>query len=554
MSLKGDLQKYKPRKEQQEALSFIDSEWQKNKLNKFFLLNLPTGVGKSYLALMIADWYRKNVNRTARVDIITNSKILQEQYSQSFESISDLKGKNNYECQSYSCSCAQGSEFNRLNKTSCESCPYTQARDGYMSGGISLTNFYLYILYAIYNPKLMEVRGAKVLIVDECHAFDDIISDFISIKITEVIVKKFKFSNEYEIIKNLKSVSSISQYVDFLKFFNSEIISTIEDMEKGMSGTSRTIKSDKRDLKISKVLKTKNSDVRIMNLISDLKQYQLKIDVFLKEYKVNSNNWILESNWNEKSKQKELSLEPIWAYDYLDKYVFSNYDMVFLMSGTILDKNLFCQLNGLDVDKSIYYSIGSPFPSRNRPIYYMPLGKMSFKNKEETFKTYIPYIKKILDKYKGKKGIIHTNSFELAKWIENSIKDPRLVFHDSSNKEEILKMHMESEEPTVIVSPSMNVGVSFDNDSARFQIIAKIPYPTLISQKNKMRMSNNPDWYSWRTCTDLQQSFGRIIRSDLDYGDTIILDGSFGDLMRHSSKFLVDWIQDSIKTIAVKQY
>ena len=63
-------------------------------------------------------------------------------------------------------------------------------------------------------------------------------------------------------------------------------------MEKGMSGTSRTIKSDKRDLKISKVLKTKNSDVRIMNLISDLKQYQLKIDVFLKEYKVNSNNWI----------------------------------------------------------------------------------------------------------------------------------------------------------------------------------------------------------------------------------------------------------------------
>lgn len=554
MSLKGDLQKYKPRKEQKEALSFIDDQWKKNKLNKFFLLNLPTGTGKSYLAMLIVDWYRKNINRTARVDVITNSKILQDQYSGTFDSMSDLKGKNNYECQSYSCSCAQGSEFNRLNKTTCENCPYTQARDGYMSGGISLTNFYLYILYAIYNPKLMEVRGAKVLIVDECHAFDDIISDFISIKITEVIVKKFKFSNEYDIIKNLKSVSSISGYVDFLKFFNSEIISTIDEMEKGMSGTSRTIKSDKRDLKISKVLKTKNSDVKIMNLISDLKQYQLKIDVFLKEYKLNASNWILESSWNEKTKQKELSLEPIWAYDYLDKYVFSNYDMVFLMSGTILDKNLFCQLNGLDVNTSVYYSIPSPFPVKNRPIYYMPLGKMSFKSKEETFKNYIPYIKKLLDKYKGKRGIIHTNSFELAKWIENSIKDPRLVFHDSSNKEEILKMHMESEEPTVIVSPSMGVGVSFDNDAARFQIIAKIPYPSLMSQKNKMRMSNNPEWYSWRTCTDLQQSFGRIIRSNSDYGDTIILDGSFGDLMRHSSKFLADWVQDSIKSISVKQY
>jgi ATP-dependent DNA helicase DinG len=552
MSLKGDLQKYKPRKEQQEALSFIDSEWQKNKLNKFFLLNLPTGVGKSYLALMIADWYRKNVNRTARVDIITNSKILQEQYTQSFESISDLKGKNNYECQSYSCSCAQGSEFNRLNKTSCESCPYTQARDGYMSGGISLTNFYLYILYAIYNPKLMEVRGAKVLIVDECHAFDDIISDFISIKITESIVKKFKFSNEYEIIKNLKSVSSISQYVDFLKFFNSEIISTIEDMEKGMSGTSRTIKSDKRDLKISKVLKTKNSDVRIMNLISDLKQYQLKIDVFLKEYKLNASNWILESNWNDKSKQKELSLEPIWAYDYLDKYVFSNYDMVFLMSGTILDKNLFCQLNGLDVNSSAYYSIPSPFPIKNRPVYYMPLGKMSYAKKEETFQNYIPFIKKLLLKYKNKKGIIHTNSFELANWIQKSIKDPRLIFHDSSNKDEMLKMHYESEEPTVLVSPSMSTGVSFDNDAARFQIICKVPYPSLASQKNKMRMSNNPDWYSWLSCCELLQMVGRSVRSDIDYADTIIVDGSFGDMMKYSSNFLPKWFQDSIKRINVK--
>jgi Rad3-related DNA helicase len=68
------------------------------------------------------------------------------------------------------------------------------------------------------------------------------------------------------------------------------------------------------------------------------------------------------------------------------------------MSGTILDKNLFCQLNGLDVDKTVYYSIDSPFDVKNRPIYYMPLGKMSFKNKEETFRNYIPFINKILNK------------------------------------------------------------------------------------------------------------------------------------------------------------
>ena len=551
MSLKNDLAKYKPRKEQKEALSFIEAEYQKNKLNKFFLLNLPVGSGKSHLALMIADWYKKNVNRMARVDIITNSKILQDQYSGEYESICDLKGKENYECQSYSCSCAQGSEFNRLNKTSCESCPYSNARESYISGGVSLTNFYLYILYAMYNPKLMESRDARVLIVDEAHEFDDVMSDFVSIKITEIIVKKFKFSNEYEIMKRLKGVTSIANYVEFLKFLASEILTTIESMETGMSSTSRNVKQDKRDLKINKLIGGKNSDVKMMQLATDLKQYQTKIEIFLKEYKENPNNWVLETNYNEKLRQKELSLEPIWAYDYLDKYVFSHYDMVILMSGTILDKNLFCQLNGLDVTKAVYYSIRSPFNPKNRPIYYMPVGKMSYKSKEETFKKYIPYIQKLLDKYKNKKGIIHTNSFELAKWIEGSIKDPRLIFHDSTNKDEILRFHKESNKPTVIVSPSMDTGVSFDNDDARFQIIAKVPYPSLGSQKNKLRQSNNPDWYSWKTVSGIVQMTGRPVRSNLDYADTIIIDGSFGDVIKHSSHFLPDWIQEAIKKINI---
>ena len=181
----------------------------------------------------------------------------------------------------------------------------------------------------------------------------------------------------------------------------------------------------------------------------------------------------------------------------------------------------------------------------------MPLGKMSYKSKEETFKNYIPYIKKLLDKYKGKKGIIHTNSFELAKWIEDSIKDPRLIFHDSQNKDEVLRLHMESEEPTVIVSPSMDTGVSFDNDSARFQIIAKIPYPSLASQKNKMRQKNNPDWYSCKTVSGLIQMSGRPVRSNIDYADTIVIDGGFGDVMKHSSHFLPEWFQNAIKRINV---
>jgi Rad3-related DNA helicase len=388
--------------------------------------------------------------------------------------------------------------------------------------------------------------------VSNCHSFDDVISDFISIKINEFIVKKLKFSNESEIIKKIKNISTISQYVEFLNYLQGEIADTISAVESSI-GLSKNAKSIKRDIRVTKILGGKNNDLKLMQIITDLQQYQSKIEIFLKEYKANPNNWIFESNYNEKNKQKEISLEPIWAFDYLDKYIFSKYDMVFLMSGTILDKNLFCDLNGLDASKTVYYSVESPFPIENRPIYYMPLGKMSYAKKEETFKNYVPFINKILKKYSDKKGIIHTNSFELASWISREIKDPRLVYHDSSNKDEVLSEHYSTDKPTVIVSPSMDTGVSFDDDKARFQVITKIPYPSLASQKNKLRQKMNPDWYSWRTVSGLIQMTGRVIRSDKDYADTIIIDSSFGDLLKYSGHYFPNWFQDAIKKIEVKK-
>jgi ATP-dependent DNA helicase DinG len=552
MSLKNDLLKYKPRIEQKNALSFIQDEHNKNKLTKFFLLNLPVGIGKSHLAIMISNWYRKEINKTSKIDIITNNKLLQDQYADSYTSISDLKGKENYECQHYSCSCAQGAEFARLSGVKCDECPYVKARESYITGYISLTNFYLYLLYSVYNPKILENRDSRLLIVDECHEFDDVMSDFISIKITETIIKKFKFSTENSIIKELKSISSISQYVYFLKSLIPDIVHKRNELEGSLLKSSRTKKSVKRDVRLGKLLGYKNKDMKTMQLVTDLIQLQGKIEIFVKEYTSNTDNWVLETTYNEKTKQKELSLEPIWAYDYLDKYVFSKYDMVVLMSGTILDKNLFCQLNGLDVNKAVYYSIESPFPIKNRPIYYLPVGKMSFKSKEETFKKYIPYIKKILKKYENKKGIIHTNSFELSNWIKTNVEDNRLIFHDSSNKDEMLRLHKTSKKPTVIVSPSMDMGVSFDDDDARFQIIAKIPYPSLASQKNKLRQRNNQQWYSWKTVCGIIQASGRPIRSMVDYADTIIIDASFSDILKYNSHFLPDWYQESIKKINIK--
>lgn len=551
--LKKDLIKFKPREEQQRVDDYIFKLKSENPDLKFFLLNLPTGVGKSHLAMMIANSYINKIDKDAKVDIITAGKILQDQYNDTYESISNLKGKENYKCSQYECSCAQGAEFNRLNKTSCDFCPYDSAKQSYILGQVSLTNFYLYLIYAIYSQKILESRGSKVLIVDEAHEFDDVMSDFISIKITETSIKRLKFTNEYDIIKKLSNVKDIESYIIYLRYLSGEIIETIAAIENSM-GINRNATADKRDLKISKITGSPNDDLKTMQIISDLKQYQIKIDVFLKDYEENKENWVLEKSFNEKTKQFEYSLEPIWAHDYLNKYVWSKYDMIILMSGTILNKKIFCDLNGIDIAKSAYYSMPSPFDVKNRPIYYMPVGKMSFTKKEETFKKYVPMIEKILNKYKGKKGIIHTNSFELSEWIKKDISNSRLMFHTSEDKNEALQNHFDSNDDSVIVSPSMSTGVSFDHDKSRFQIIAKIPYPSLASQKNKLRQKNNPDWYSWKTIAELLQMAGRSIRSKTDHADTIIIDGSFSDVLKYSSHFIPNWVQESIKKIEVKTH
>ena len=550
-NISRDLIKYKPRDEQQRVHDFIFKIKNEKPDTKFFLLNLPTGVGKSHLAVMIANEYINKINKGAKVDIITASKILQDQYGDTYQSIENLKGKENYSCSKYACSCAQGMEFNKLNKSSCDFCPYDYARNSYIAGDVSLTNFYLYLIYAIYNPKIMESRSSKLLIVDEAHDFDDVMSDFISIKITEGIIKRLKFANEYQIIKELSKVKNIEEYIKFLKYLNVEISETVESIEKSM-GINRNPKSDVRDLRITKITGGTNPDLKMIQIITDLNQYQLKIELFLKEYESNPDNWVLETTYNEKTKQKELSLEPIWAYDYLNKYVWSRYDMVVLMSGTILNKKIFTDLNGIDVSRSVYYSMPSPFPVKNRPIYYIPIGKMSYTKKEETFKKYVPFLQKLLNKYKDKKGIIHTNSFELAEWIKNDVKNSRLIFHDSENKNEALQNHFDSDEDTVIVSPSMGTGVSFDNEKSRFQIIAKIPYPSLASQKNKLRQKNNPDWYAWKTICGLLQMTGRSIRSKTDHADTVIIDESFSDILKYSSHYIPEWVQESIKRIDPK--
>lgn len=550
MSIKKDLIKYTPRKEQDAALNYIKNVCEKKPDNKFFLLNMPVGIGKSHLAVMISDYMTTEIIPGGKVDIVTAGKLLQDQYEDTYEQIKSLRGKDNYNCNQYETSCANGAEFNRLNKTKCEECPYNFAKESYLGCQVGLSNFHLYLIHNVYE---LGGRVSEILIIDEAHQFDDVMTNFISIKVTETQIKKFHLTNEEAILKKLDGIVNIETYIDFLKELSEEFMGIVVELNKFLgdsrTGMKNSANTDKRELKISAITGIEYEDVKFMKLVKEIIQFSSKLEFFLREYEEDENNWILERYFNEKTNKYELALEPIWVDKFLEKFIWSKYEKVFLMSGTILNKSLFAKIAGIDPEKSVYYSANSPFDVSNRKIYYMPLGKMSFSKKEQTFTNFIPFFEKLVKRYPEEKGIIHTNSFELANWIKRDFKNKRFIYHDSNDKEDKLRHHFESPEPTVIVSPSVSTGVSFDHEKSRFQVVAKIPYPSLASQRNKARQKMNPEWYSWRTVCDIIQACGRSVRSYNDYADTIIIDSSFGDVLRYSSHHFPSWFVDSIKTI-----
>jgi Rad3-related DNA helicase len=547
--LNKDLSGIKLRKEQDDCLDFIFDKLHHEKIKKFFLLDLPTGVGKSILALSFIKRYLKEIDKDAKFDVLTESKILQRQYSQEFNSISNLWGRNTYQCSQFNCSCEQGKEFQQLTKQKCELCPYDEDREQFMGGKISLTNFHMFTLMQLNG--LLNRRSSNILIVDEAHQLESVVSDFISVTLSPTMIKQVGLDDESPLLKRLKTINDIDSFVNFC---HSDLLQSLEskkgEYDNELKGKSK--KSFERDLKISNMFGMDSKSAEKSKKIEKINSLLGKIRNFLKEYKEDNSNWVIQIEYDKK-KNKKVVVQPIWSHPFMKKYIWDSYDKVIMMSGTILDENMFTYLNGIPKPLSVYYNINSPFLIKNRPIYYMPLGKMTYTKKEETFKKYIPYIKKLLNKYSTKKGIIHTNSFELQKWVTEQIETDRFLTHDSDQKTKnfILKHHYEVKKPTVIVSPSMGTGVDLKNNRARFQICIKIPYPSLGDAKNKRRLKDNPEWYNWMTVSKLIQMYGRAVRNNKDSAHFIILDSSFSDVLRHSGKYFPDWIVKAIKTVNV---
>ena len=520
---------FSPRDQQKEMLLFTTSAINSGK--KFIMIDAPTGVGKSFYAIMLANWYNKQYNKKAKVDILTNTKILQDQYVNDFSFAANLKGNNNYFCGRHKISCGEASLINRANKDHCKICPHRIAKNRFSSSPLSLTNFHLATSYMMYLPEFFVERDSKLLIIDEANLFEETFCDFIASTLSERSLKLMDIWQPWmeSDLTRLDTLSAISKYVSGV------VVPLIENKIEEHLSNFKNLRGKK------KLDAAKKADF--------IDKIMCKYNRFVEDKDNYSSNWIFEKELDNRGKTT-IKVEPIWGNIYLKEQFWDKYDHVVLMSGTILDQELFSFIMGIPNDESTYLSLECPFDAEKRPVIYAKFGKMSYYDKAETFKTAAPLIANILKKNSEHKGIIHTSTYQFSKWIQEQVKSDRLLFHDAATREKTLKKHLVSKKETVLVSPSMINGIDLKDELSRFQIILKVPFPNLMSKRIKRRLETKPEWYNWKALADLLQAYGRSIRNDKDWAETYILDSCFDQVLYKAPKYFKDALK--IKTFSKK--
>lgn len=213
-----------------------------------------------------------------------------------------------------------------------------------------------------------------------------------------------------------------------------------------------------------------------------------------------------------------------------------------LMSATINASDI--RQLGLDEKRVLYLEAKSAIPPDRRPIITDYVGGINRKNQVSMVDKIVKKIHHYLET-RPEKGMIHM-TYSMADELRRRLDHPRLIFHTKANTSQKLAQFKQSSNG-VFVGCGLYEGVSLDYDQARWQVIAKVPFPSLASPLHKYHSEKDPDFYAWSTLKNLIQAYGRVCRRPDDLGDTYILDSNFGTLLAHNKHLVPEWFTEAIK-------
>lgn len=507
-----------PRPEQEEAINFILRSFiEDNK--RFVIADLGTGIGKSAIGVTVARYLEANTLAPPNVQkgawFLTTQKILQEQYCNDFGGTSgtmrEIKSATNYKCSHFKkVSCSEGMQMlkaadksSKFFKACMFNCVYKKTRKDFLESPESVTNFSYALTAANYGDK---IGRRNLMVIDEAHNAESELSRFIEITVTDRTANGLGLE--------WPEVTTAAQAMKWFKdTYQLEIARVVIEMARDVEEFKGLEGHEKEYADLSKRYEA-------------LKSHSDKLSTFLQVY--TPDNWVFEQLPPIGRSGGKITFKPIDVAPFAEQTLFRLGEKILMMSATIINPGTFAESLGIAPDQCVAITKESPFPVENRPIMVFPIGNMSSDHIDATLPKMVEAIREILKEHKTQKGIIHAHSFRVAQYIKKNLRSSRLIFHDSTDREEALQKHLTSKEPTVLVSPSMSEGVDLRDDLARFQVLVKVPYPSLGDKLVKKRMHRWSWWYPMQTIKTIVQSVGRGVRSETDHAVTYILDADWG--------------------------
>ena len=510
-----------PRSQQTNVINHVLNEFKNGK--KYAIVECGTGVGKSAIGLTIAKALINSSEYSTDFEngayFLTTQKILQDQYENDFSKngLVSLYSSSNYTCGvDLKASCKEiqtGLRSKSLPKKydSCGyNCCYKSKKRDFIDGKLGVTNFSYFLTEKNYSAKL---PNKKVLIIDEAHNLENELSRFIEISVSGYFSEK---------ILKLRMPKDLNTQFKSFKWIKETYFPAVSRKHAFISS-----QLERLGLNANKLEEFK----KITNQVEMLDSHKKKIQQFIDLY--DKDNWVFDiESTNEK--YNKLIFKPIDVSHYSQQYLLGYADYVIFMSATIISPEGFKQTVGLSDELTTYVTEESPFDPSNSPIVFSPAGSMSAKNIDNTLPLMKEMIEQILKEHNDEKGIIHTHSLKVANYLYNNIKNKRLIIAHGADRDKMLKKHMTSKQPTVLLSPSMAEGVDLKGDMSKFQILCKVPFPYLGDKLIRKKMNKWKWWYNTQTIRTIVQSVGRSIRSENDKAVTYILDSDWERIKQRS--------------------
>ena len=533
MSVSYDYAKYFPfseiRAEQKRAIDFVLEQFL-GKNERRIILELGTGVGKSAVAVTVAR-YMNSLNASGAY-FLTTQKLLQDQYTDDFACLGlrSIRSSTNYGCTYHTDqTCAESRRVLKQLKEDLEgteyaehcthNCNYMLEKRAFVSSAMGVTNFPYFLAETMYAHAF---KQRNLLIVDEAHSSDDNIRRFIEVSVSSKFARDVLGCKPPPVSADQERVFTwlSGEYRTYLKRYAENLVKVI----KANSTLECTCTSGLTSFACKEIKQYEAMD-----------KHLCKMNRFVNEY--DPDNWVM--NVEQKPRTYSFEFKPVDVAPYGEERLFSFGEYALLMSATITNKDVFCRSVGLP-PSTPFLSIPSPFLPENRRVHFLPVGSMSRKHIDATLPKLAETVTMLLEQHSSEKGLIHAQSYKVAHYLFENVKSDRLLIHTSENRDAVLRNHITCNKPSVLISPSMTEGINLADDSGRFQIVCKVPFPYLGDKLVTKKMKADPEWYAFQTARTVTQALGRSVRSIDDHATSYILDLDWERFYKKNSHMFSD--------------